>query len=272
MRKHIYPFFGNIMLKDITKNLIDKWLINLPSEKSLSNKSDNSLLCNLYQILHVAADEGLVEKELILDRVKPLRKNAKTRPAFTQEQINAIFEKDWKNHHAYVGCRLASLTGMRLGKVRALTAEQVYPDHILINASWADEEGRKTTKSGKPREVPIAPEIYQMLKQIIRRPGLIFSLDGEKPFGEKFFNAPLRRRMDELKIAYVPTETETSLSFHSFRHYFNSRLVAAGVNGEVIRSIIGHEDKAMTENYTHLHLFDKQAVTEIQSKIFTEPH
>lgn len=270
MRKHIYPTFGDVMLSRITKAMINNWIICLPAAANLRNKSVNAVRITLYQMLQYAADEGLVKRELVLDKAKPLSKHAKTRPAFTQDQITAIFAEDWKNHHAYVGCRLSSLTGMRLGEVRALTAEQVFPDHIVVNASWSDEEGRKATKSGKPREIPISPEVYEMLRQIIYKPGLIFSVDGNVPVGEKFFNGSLRKRMGKLNIEYAPTDTETSLSFHSFRHYFNTRLVAAGVNAEIIRAIIGHEDEKMTENYTHLQIEDKQKVSELQSLLFTK--
>ena len=264
MRKNIYPTFGNVKLSRITKAMINNWIICLPTAARLSNKSVNALRCILYQMLQVAADMGLVRKELVLDKAKPLRKNAKVRPAFTPEQVKAIFGAEWKNKHAYIGCRLASVTGMRLGEIKALKPEQVFPDHIHVDAAWADGEGRKSTKSGKTRDIPITAEIYNMIQQIIYHKGLIFSTDGVKPMGDKFFNAPLDRRMDELEIDHAETETETSLSFHSFRHFFNSRLVAAGINGEIIRAVIGHEDEEMTDNYTHLNLADKASVMAIQ--------
>lgn len=269
MRKHIVPFFGDVMMTHITKGMINSWLINLPDAAKLSSKSVNSLRCILYQMLQVAADMGLVRKELVLDKAKPLRKNAKDRPAFSPEQVNAIFETEWKNKHAYIGCRLASVTGMRLGEIKALKPEQVFPDHIHVDAAWADGEGRKSTKSGKTRDIPITTEIYNMIQQIIFHKGLIFSSDGVKPMGDKFFNAPLNRRMDELGIDHSETETETALSFHSFRHFFNSRLVAAGISGEIIRAIMGHESTEMTQHYTHLQLSDNQAVTELQATLFS---
>ena len=136
MRKHIYPTFGDVKLSRITKGMINNWIICLPEAAKLSNKSVNALRCILYQMLQVAADMGLVRKELVLDKAKPLKKNAKTRPAFTPEQLEGIFASEWENHHAYVGCRLSSVTGMRLGEIRTLTAEQIFPDHILVNASW----------------------------------------------------------------------------------------------------------------------------------------
>lgn len=269
MRKHIYPTFGDVKLTRITKGMINSWIICLPSASNLSNKSVNALRCILYQMLQVAADMKLIEKEIVLDKAKPLGKKAKTRPAFSPEQVKTLFGVEWENKHAYIGCRLASVTGMRLGEIKALKPEQVFTDHIHVDASWADGEGRKSTKSGKTRDIPITTEIYSMIQQIIYHKGLIFSTDGVKPLGDKFFNAPLNRMMDELGIDHAETETETSLSFHSFRHFFNSRLVAAGINGEIIRSIIGHEDEEMTENYTHLQLSDKQSVTAIQAGILS---
>lgn len=270
MRKHIFPIFGSVKLRSITKAMINNWLICLPDAKKISNKSANNVLYILYYMLEIASDMQLINKEIVLDRVKALPKNSKVRPAFTVEQINSMFDSVWNNKYAYIGCKLASVTGMRLGEIRALTSEQVYEDHILVNASWSDAEGRKSPKNGRTREIPITNEINEMLKSITHSNGLIFTIDGKTPVGDKFFTNPLRKRMNEVGIDYSSTDNETSLSFHSFRHYFNSRLVAAGISAEVIRAVIGHVDEAMTKNYTHLELSDIKTVTEIQVQILSK--
>ena len=56
-------------------------------------------------------------------------------------------------------------------------------------------------------------------------------------------------------------------SFHCFRHYFNTKLIAAGINPEKVRAIIGHESEAMTERYLHLRASDMQEITEVQKSL-----
>ena len=40
--------------------------------------------------------------------------------------------------------------------------------------------------------------------------------------------------------------------FHSLRHTFVSRCVAAGVDRAVVQALVGHSTARMTEHYTHL--------------------
>lgn len=44
---------------------------------------------------------------------------------------------------------------------------------------------------------------------------------------------------------------ERNISFHSFRHFFNTEAQALGADGDKLRLTVGHESKAMTDNYTH---------------------
>ena len=57
------------------------------------------------------------------------------------------------------------------------------------------------------------------------------------------------------------------LSFHSFRHFFNTQVVASGLSGEIVRNIIGHESEEMTDHYLHLNADDLAAVKDIQLKL-----
>jgi integrase len=41
------------------------------------------------------------------------------------------------------------------------------------------------------------------------------------------------------------------MPFHTFRHWFSSRLEDLGVSKTVRRDLLGHEPKDMTDDYTH---------------------
>jgi integrase len=92
---------------------------------------------------------------------------------------------------------------------------------------------------------------------------LIFSLNGTKPIDFQFISMRLHKVLEANGIDW---RTE-GLSFHSFRHFFNTRLVANGVNGELVRATVGHESSDMTKYYLHLVPSDLNTVMDVARQI-----
>ncbi|MBQ3729781.1 MAG: site-specific integrase [Spirochaetales bacterium] len=268
LETYIWKTFGNRILESITSEEVNRWILALPRKTKMSNKTANGILILLKQIFGMAMERGVVPANPA-STVRPLAKgaNAKRRIAFTSEQINLLFGSPWPNMLAYNACKLSAFTGMRAGEIRALLPKQIFKDHILVDASYNNgEDGRKCTKAGYARIIPINDEIYRLLRSLTSGRGYIFSLDGKTPVGSHYFERPLKKRMEELGIT-APKGTE--LTFHSFRHFMNSRLIAAGLSGEKIRAVIGHESEDMTEHYAHLEAEDLRQVLDVQKNILT---
>ena len=88
---------------------------------------------------------------------------------------------------------------MRMGEIRALTPAQVHDDYIEVNAAWGEYDGRKSTKSGETREVPLVPEVRDLLKSLptFGRPNkVIFSFNGEKPMDFQFISLRLHKVLE----------------------------------------------------------------------------
>ena len=50
---------------------------------------------------------------------------------------------------------------------------------------------------------------------------------------------------------------EKNITFHSWRHYYNSYLIKKGVSDNIIQTIMGHSnDGKMTKHYTKLSVDD----------------
>ena len=261
---YVLPYFKTRMIESITVGDINRWLIGLPVSAEISNKTANNVLTILRQIFQVAIEDGLREDNPA-QKVRPLSKNAnsKRRIAFTREQISQLFSERWKSNLGEVAARLAAQTGMRAGEIRAMSPEQIHPTYIEVDASYNNhDDGRKCTKAGYSRIVPIGKGIYTMLQEIASGGPYVFSFDGVNPVSNSYFEKKLLQRMEKLGIK---APKGTLMSFHSFRHYFNSRLTAAGIPGEKIRAVIGHEDEEMTEHYTHLEVDDLKQILEVQS-------
>lgn len=269
LEEYIQKYFGNRIMESITNAEINRWILNLPKRTGIANKTANGILALVKQIFRLAFEQGVIPANPA-ETVRPLAKgkNSKRRIAFTSAQISELFGSPWDNMLAYQACKISALTGMRAGEIRALLPKQIHRDHITVDASYNnDDDGRKCTKAGYARIVPINDEIYRILRSLISGKGYLFSLDGKTPVGSHYFERPLKKRMDQLGIV-APAGTE--LTFHSFRHYMNSRLIAAGISGEKIRAVIGHESEEMTEHYAHLEAEDLSQVRGIQDSIIKE--
>ena len=263
--KHITPYFKDQLIEAITTKQISDWILRLPEEHHLARKSCNNVLTVFRQMLDAAVADGLIDRNPA-KAVKPLIKDyTQPRGCYSSEQIKAIFSGDWEPLHVRIMCRISAMTGMRLGEVQALIRRQVKDGYLEVDASWAKKEGRKTTKSGYRRVVPLDPETMNLIREILppHDDDLLFTQNGREPISGNTVRRYLTQRMDELGIDWKAE----ALVFHSFRHFFNTRLVAAGVDGEITRAVIGHESQDMTEHYLHLTAEDMEGIRAVQRGI-----
>ncbi len=272
---HIVPTIGQMRITDITKADVNAWLLSL-KDKGLAPKTANNVLIVIRSMLSQAVDDGILERSPA-DGVKPLIGQSTRRGCFTLEQIRLLFDGGWEawgDKYSFTACYLASRTGMRSGEVLALQPQQIHPKWIDVDASWSQEDGRKCTKSGYGRTVPITSELYWMLMEICppTKEGYIFTKNGVKPVKDDFFRDALRRRMRAINMDFesqgkpVPFDLDgpNPLTFHSFRHFLNTRLIAEDVPANKILAVIGHESTKMTEHYAHLGAEDLRAIASIQ--------
>lgn len=93
----------------------------------------------------------------------------KIRSVLTEPQAKQLLQKaqilDWAWYPHYA---LAIYTGMRNGELFALTWDKVDLESrkILVNQSWNNKDGFKSTKSGDDRVVEIAEAILPLLKEL----------------------------------------------------------------------------------------------------------
>jgi integrase len=134
-------------------------------------------------------------------------------------------------------------TGLRRGELTSIT--------------WADIDLKKKiltvrggyAKGGKARHVPLNSEAIAVLKAYKKQrdeDGAIFPvLDVKRAWAPLLKNA---------KIA--------GFRWHDLRHSFASKLVAAGVDLNTVRELLGHVDLKMTLRYAHLAPEHKAAAVE----------
>ena len=60
----------------------------------------------------------------------------------------------WRDHRQFVINVLAASTGARMGEIRGLLLENVFPDHLEIQHGWEDHSGLEEPKWGSVRDIP----------------------------------------------------------------------------------------------------------------------
>ena len=262
LEKYLLPVFGKKVLPEITPAMVSSFLRNLPKKWGISPQTANKVLSVLRQILDFSISENLLS-ENPCSKVKPLVPKESERGCFTTDQIKTLFSHRWKDPYVEIACRLASITGMRLGEIRGLLKKNVRSSSILVEHSYSNREGLKTTKNGKSRVVPIPPEIAEELKSLPNNGEFVFSYDGVSPIHSDTISDKLKEHMRECKIDYK----KLGLSFHSFRHYLNTQLVANGVDQNEILAVVGHSSIKMTQHYLHLEANDLTQIRKVQEAI-----
>jgi len=153
----------------------------------------------------------------------------------------------------YTGLRLKDLTDLQWEKIDAgLTKLELVP--------------RKTRRKKKNRKVvlPIHPVFAGWLRKQthgIGKAPVFPALSGKSGGGKSGLSSTFRRIMDHagiqgriLRERNGAGRSQSSLSFHSLRHSFNSALANADVAQEIRQKLTGHASTAMNEVYTHREL------------------
>lgn len=269
VEKRIIPYFGKYRLNELNEKLFDEWINYMVKKEKLSNATVNKTLKTLKIILSEALRLGDITEDLS-KKIRLLKNNSKAHGIFTENEVNELFNRKkindyWNGHLVFYGMNyLASRTGMRLGEVQALQKENVFDDHLLIEHGWNEKTGIRDTKTHKSRIIPISKEVYELLKEIecLQTKGTyLFSVNqGVTPATRTDMNKHFHRALERIGISHEE-RLERYLSFHSWRHYLNSKLVNSGIPISVVQSIIGHvNDDAMTEHYTHVSLEEMKKV------------
>jgi integrase len=100
--------------------------------------------------------------------------------------------------------------------------------------------------------------------------GFIFSLDGGRTtFDGNNLKEALYTAL--LNIGIQKDEREKrNITFHSWRHFFNTALRSGGIADSKTQKLTGHKTAAMTEHYTHFNLSDFSDVKTLQETLVTQ--
>lgn len=165
LRYYTLPSWGEKLIDKITTEEI----LALLSER-LSDKAES------YRKFHIKCVRGVFEyalgKGLVSRNPTPMLKfkiKSKIKSVLTEDQILILLRKaqeqnwDWYPHYS-----VALFTGLRNGELYALTWDKVclQKRQILVNRSWSQKDGFKSTKSGNDRIVEIPNPLLPLLREL----------------------------------------------------------------------------------------------------------
>jgi integrase len=99
--------------------------------------------------------------------------------------------------------------------------------------------------------------------------GFVFSEDGGKtPITMERINRGFEKALGNIGIEHTE-RLKRKLSFHAWRHFFNTVLRMNNVTDAKVQSVTGHRSKKMTDHYTHFDTRQFSEVREVQTKLLT---
>jgi integrase len=127
------------------------------------------------------------------------------------------------------------------------------------------------TKTKTSRNIPINPAVKRELDELIavNGNGYIFSDDkGVTPVRSELIERQLNKALERIGIDDA-TRKKRNLTFHAWRHFFNTFLRMANIADSKVQSVTGHKTLKMTEHYTHFDTRQFTEVREVQAKLLT---
>ena len=228
-------WFGNLPVKELNQQKVEKFLAERMEEKALSPATRNRHLAHLSSIFNKGKEWGLITDNPA-QGIKPLRENGARTRFLDKEEIQLLLNASSERFRPTLITALHS--GMRRGEI--------------LNLKWSDVDFKngiitvQESKSGKKRMIPMDNTLCGTLSVLPTRfqRGYVFPspIKEGKPlydFKRQFRNA--------VKKAGI-----TDFRFHDCRHTFASHLVMSGVDLMIVRELLGHATLTMTMRYAHL--------------------
>jgi integrase len=161
---------------------------------------------------------------------------------------------------------------MRIAELRGLLGKNVFPDYLHVCGQYSSRHGFKAkTKTKRDRDIPITAEIRRELDALIRQngEGYVFSDDGGvKPVSAERIYRGYEKALEKTGISHEE-RMKRNLTFHAWRHFFNTALRMENVTDAKVQSVTGHLTQKETDHYTHFDTRQFTEIREVQTKLLT---
>ncbi|MBI3653547.1 MAG: site-specific integrase [Acidobacteria bacterium] len=240
--KPILDYFKNKKMREITKLNVEQFkktrLTNVNKRGKLRAPASVDLeLALLSRIFTLAIERELMQSNPCKS-VKKLRVMNLVERYLTADEESRLRTLLQESYPQLFDIFLIALhTGMRKMEICTLHKSQIDFQRESIHL--------KQTKSGKPRSVPIHPDIRPMLQRLTV---------GVGKNGYLFENPKTGKAVVDFKKAWYSALRDakiTGFRFHDIRHTFGTRAIDAGAPVSAVKEVMGHTDISTTMRYVH---------------------
>ena len=240
--KQFISFCGDIPMNEIDTRTIDRFIT---STFSRTQRGAHHYYRTLKAAFNKAIEWNYIESNPFAKIKFP--KLSKSFPAFISEDELLIILTNTPYQYLRDIFTVGFYTGLRLGELINMKWNWVdlFQNQITVKCS-----NNFQTKSKKERNVPMSEKVKAIL---INRFNLAVHQPGEVVFyrikGRKLHQETISK---QFKQAVRKSNLNEKIHFHTLRHSFASLLVQRGVSLYVVKELLGHEDIATTQIYSHL--------------------
>lgn len=198
VRNYVLPVLGNCELKDVTANIVQKFINGLQNAKSdktgflLSSNYIRTIVNVVQNSLKIAYLNGCVEKCINERIVKPkvTKKQIKCFSISEQKSIEKAVEND--SRCKMKGIVICLYTGLRIRELLALTWSDIDFEKRILNVSKTSYDGKADGKRVRiidtpktacsQRRIPLPKNVVSILKSMRRTSKSEYIIaDGTKP-------------------------------------------------------------------------------------------
>ena len=238
MERQLIPFFGTKVLTEIRPQDVETFRAQRKkkdgTKPSIQTVNNDHIV--LKHCLNVAIRRGLLQ-------VNPATRVPLPDPQNERDRV--LTEEEWSNLYQVAKPHLrpvlltAYQLGQRLSEIVGLTWDRIDLKRGFITLRSQD------TKTKKPRQVPMTPDVKAMLHRLAK----IRSLSTRHVF--LYNRQPLR----DFRTAFRTALTDAGLSdfrFHDLRHCAATNLRRAGIDTTTAMQIVGHTSPQMWKRYNQI--------------------
>jgi integrase len=285
--KHYHAYLkdtiGKIKIADIRPEHLQK-LLNQMADDGYSDNTIELTYCVLSGAFKQAFKNEIIPKNPFALITRPRGKEMKERVVFTKEQQEKYMQYAEKSYLCNL-FQLAMCTGMRNGELCGLLWSDVdfknkviHVRHTLMpteGGGWRNDTPKTRTSL---RDIPMIGKAYDILKKQeteykelqgnitkITNNDFVFSVMDE-PISRKRITHEIEVMLARMKADGVDFPYFT---LHTTRHTFATRCIEAGMQPQILKTILGHATLSMTMDlYSHVLPDVKQEAMEAVSGAF----
>lgn len=248
MTRRLDEDLGDLQLRAITTERLQRWLDDKRREEGWSNRTAQKYVAVLHGIFERARRVWKLPANPAADVERPKVRNAKAIDFYTPEEVWSLVRAAEGEQDAAIFLT-AAFTGLRMGELLALRWRSVDFERRSIRVERGFTLGVEgPPKSNRSRAVPMADEVAQSLAKLTQREH--FTGDGDLVFCGELGGHLNPERLRKRYRAAQEAAGLRPLRFHDLRHTFGSIAINRASAVEV-KAWMGHAQLATTERYLH---------------------